>query len=69
MLLAADIAESTLLPSWDAIGHLTAVAAIRTLLNYFLERDMREVREIEDEIETPDPIARPLGAAARRRRG
>jgi len=43
--LAADIIESTLVESWDAVGRLAAIAAIRTFLNYFLERDMAEVRE------------------------
>jgi uncharacterized membrane protein len=43
--LAADIIESTLVESWDAVGRLAAIAAIRTFLNYFLERDIAEVRE------------------------
>lgn len=43
--LAADIIESTVVDSWDAVGRLAAIAAIRTFLNYFLERDIAEVRE------------------------
>lgn len=43
--LAADIIESTFVESWDAVGRLAAIAAIRTFLNYFLERDIAEVRE------------------------
>jgi uncharacterized membrane protein len=43
--LAADIVETTIAPSWDDIGKLGAIAAIRTLLNYFLDRDMDELRE------------------------
>jgi len=43
--LAADIVETTLAPSWDDIGKLAAIAAIRTLLNYFLDRDMESLRE------------------------
>ena len=27
-------------PTWDDIGQLAAIAAIRTFLNYFLERDL-----------------------------
>lgn len=42
--LAADIIESTIVESWDAVGRLAAIAAIRTFLNYFLERDIAEVR-------------------------
>ncbi|MDH5833575.1 DUF1622 domain-containing protein [Luteimonas kalidii] len=43
--LAADIIESSIAPSWEAIGQLGAIAVIRTFLNYFLERDLAEVRE------------------------
>ncbi|KRG48970.1 hypothetical protein ARC20_17120 [Stenotrophomonas panacihumi] len=45
--LAADIVESAIAPTWEAIGQLGAIAVIRTFLNYFLERDMEEVRERE----------------------
>ncbi|KRA46308.1 DUF1622 domain-containing protein [Pseudoxanthomonas sp. Root630] len=43
--LAADIIESSIVPTWQAIGQLGAIAVIRTFLNYFLERDINEVRE------------------------
>ena len=42
--LAADIIETSIAPSWDDIGRLAAIAAIRTFLNYFLERDLTEIR-------------------------
>jgi uncharacterized membrane protein len=42
--LAADIVRSTIAPSWEQIAELAAIAAIRTFLSYFLERDLREVR-------------------------
>lgn len=45
--LAADIVESAIAPSWEDIAKLGAVAVIRTFLNYFLERDIREVREMQ----------------------
>jgi uncharacterized membrane protein len=38
--LAADIARSAITPSWDDIARLAAIAAIRTILNLFLERDI-----------------------------
>ncbi len=41
--IGADILESSIAPSWHAIAQLGVVTAIRTLLNYFLERDIREV--------------------------
>ena len=40
--LAADIVESAFSPSWDEIGRLAAIAAIRTFVNFFLERDLAE---------------------------
>ncbi|WP_419697232.1 DUF1622 domain-containing protein (plasmid) [Mesorhizobium muleiense] len=43
--LAADIVETATSPTWDEIGHLAAIAAVRTFLNYFLERDLAEVRD------------------------
>src|ERR1700749_2733181 len=42
--LAADIVRSVIAPSWTDIGQLAAIAAIRTFLNHFLERDLAEAR-------------------------
>lgn len=44
--LGADILSTAIAPSWDQIGKLGAIAVIRTLLNYFLTREMQEEREI-----------------------
>ena len=41
--LAADIAETAIDPTWDELGRLAAIAAIRTLLNFFLERDVEKL--------------------------
>ena len=41
--LAADIVESSISHGWEEIGHLGAVAVIRTFLNYFLDRDVETV--------------------------
>ncbi len=43
--LAADIIETTLAPTWDDIGKLAAIAAVRTALTYFLDRDMEDIRK------------------------
>jgi uncharacterized membrane protein len=40
--LAADIIGSVVSPTWQDIGELGAIAVIRTFLNYFLERDLKE---------------------------
>jgi uncharacterized membrane protein len=50
--LAADIVETSITTSWDAVGRLAAVALIRTFLNYFLERDLAETREHQHQSET-----------------
>ena len=42
--LAADILETSIRTSWEAIGQLAAIAVIRTFLNYFLEKDLSEAR-------------------------
>jgi uncharacterized membrane protein len=38
--LAADIIRSVVAPTWQDIAQLAAIAAIRTLINYFLVRDV-----------------------------
>ena len=43
--LAADILETSIRTDWQTIGQLGAIAAIRTFLNYFLEKDLKEMRE------------------------
>jgi uncharacterized membrane protein len=45
--LAADIVRTTIAPTWEQIGELAAIAAIRTFLSYFLERDLNELRRHE----------------------
>ena len=40
--LGADILSTAVAPSWDQIGKLGAIAIIRTALNYFLSREMKE---------------------------
>jgi uncharacterized membrane protein len=47
--LAADILETAIAPSWEDIGRLAAIAAIRTFLNFFLERDLADVLERQNE--------------------
>lgn len=45
--LAADIVRSSISPGWEQIGQLAAIAAIRTFLNFFLERDITELSREE----------------------
>jgi len=48
--LAADIIETSITTSWQAVVRLGAIALIRTFLNYFLERDLSEARARQDEV-------------------
>jgi uncharacterized membrane protein len=43
--LAADIIETSITTGWEAVARLGAIAVIRTMLNYFLEKDLEDVRE------------------------
>jgi uncharacterized membrane protein len=47
--LAADILETAITPSWEEIAKVGATALIRTFLNFFLERDLSEVRTRQHE--------------------
>ena len=47
--LAADIIETSITTSWQAVARLGAIALIRTFLNYFLERDLAETRARQHE--------------------
>ena len=38
--LAADIIRTAIAPTWDEVGKLGAIAAIRTGLNFFLAKDI-----------------------------
>ncbi len=43
--LAADILRTAVAPSFRELGQLAAVATIRTALNFFLGREIREERD------------------------
>ncbi len=45
--LAADIIETSITTQWESVARLAAIAVIRTFLNYFLERDLAEIRARE----------------------
>jgi uncharacterized membrane protein len=53
--LASDILTTALKPSWQDLGRLAAIAAIRTALNYFLSR---EIREYTDKMELAEGLPR-----------
>ena len=46
--LGADSLSTAIAPSWDQIGKLGAIAIIRTALNFFLTREMRDESESKE---------------------
>jgi uncharacterized membrane protein len=49
-LLAADIVGTAVSPSWDAIARLAAITGIRTFLNFFLQKEVRELQAMDQRI-------------------
>jgi uncharacterized membrane protein len=47
--LGADILNTTVAPSFEALAKLGAIALIRTFLNYFLGKELKETYELEEE--------------------
>jgi uncharacterized membrane protein len=56
--LASDVLRTAVAPSFEELGQLAAVAAIRTALNYFLSKEIaeerRQVAEEEERGRRPD---------------
>ena len=47
LLLGADVLATAVAPSWDDIGKLAAIAVLRTGLNYFLDKELKDIHEIK----------------------
>jgi uncharacterized membrane protein len=46
--LAADLVNTSFDPTWDELGHLAVIAAIRTFLSFFLDRELADTREVQE---------------------
>jgi uncharacterized membrane protein len=61
--LAGDVLRTAVAPSFTEIGQLAAIAAIRTVLNYFLGREIAqeraEVEAAEDRVTQPSQHGKP----------
>jgi uncharacterized membrane protein len=62
--LAADVIRTAIAPTWSDIGQLASIAAIRTFLSYFLDRDIKDVSNTrrgsnQDRTETSGPADSP----------
>jgi len=51
--LAADVLATAVAPSWTQIGKLGAIAVIRTALNFFLAREIKEEEKASSEAAPP----------------
>jgi uncharacterized membrane protein len=54
--LGADIVNTTVAPSFEALGKLGLIAVIRTFLNYFLTRELAEEIKVTDQNQHPLPL-------------
>ena len=58
--LAADVLRTAVAPTWDEIGQLAAIIVLRTLLNYFLQKEIDKA-EARDALRMSARRARPEG--------
>ncbi len=47
--VGADILSTAIAPSWEQIGKLAAIVAVRTVLNYFLTKELTNERKREEQ--------------------
>ncbi len=47
--VGADILSTAIAPSWEQIGKLAAIVAVRTVLNYFLTKELTNERIGEEQ--------------------
>lgn len=48
--LAADLVRTAVAPTWDDIGKLAVIATIRTMLNYFLAKDIASFDRANEDV-------------------
>ena len=48
--VGADILSTAIAPSWEQIGKLAAIVAVRTVLNYFLTKELTNERIGEEQL-------------------
>ncbi len=41
--IAGDIVRTIITPTWESLGMLGAIVVIRTILSYFLTRDLKKI--------------------------
>ncbi|MGA7242487.1 MAG: DUF1622 domain-containing protein [Terracidiphilus sp.] len=62
--LAADVIRTAISPTWSDIGQLASIAAIRTFLSYFLDKDIEKMSgSREDPNQNRPEVSDPLDSA------
>jgi uncharacterized membrane protein len=54
--LAADILRTAVAPTWEDIWKLAVIATIRTMLNYFLAKDIADFSKLQDSGQKPPAV-------------
>ncbi|WP_108649594.1 DUF1622 domain-containing protein [Dongshaea marina] len=54
-LIGGSILNTTIAPTWEDIGQLASIIAIRTVLNYFMLRELKAMGALKSAKEKPDP--------------
>jgi uncharacterized membrane protein len=50
-LIGADIIRTAISPTWEDIGQLGAIVGIRTVLNFFLTRELKQVESEKSNVQ------------------
>ena len=45
--IAADIVRTIITPTWESVGILGVIVVIRTILSYFLSKDIKDAAKLE----------------------
>lgn len=53
--LAADIVRTAVAPTWNDIWKLAVIAVIRTMLNYFLAKDIADFSKLQNSAKDVSP--------------
>src|SRR4030067_1474060 len=49
-LIGADILKTAISPTWEDIGQLGAIVGIRTVLNFFLTRELKQMSDVGSDV-------------------
>lgn len=59
ILIIGDIIETIINPSFADIGRLAAIVAIRTIISFFLNKEIKETDDIIEKVQTADEKTKP----------